>query len=116
MSTLLISPPACPNHENGMGHPERPDRLRAIEQALEDERFHMLARAQAPLAPLEIVALCHPMDYIVAIREAAPSEGEGMVRLDYSPSRSVSLAWVLRISLLSSCIFLIRVMNRKAGN
>src|SRR3989304_3804659 len=88
MSTLLISPPACLNHENGMGHPERPDRLRAIEQALEDERFHMLAREQAPLAPPEIVALCHPMEYTEAIREAAPSEGEGMVHLDAGTSMS----------------------------
>ena len=86
MSTLLISHPACLKHENGLGHPERPDRLRAIEQALEDERFHMLAREQAPMAEAEIIALCHPMEYVEAIREAAPSEGEAMVRLDADTS------------------------------
>src|SRR5450830_1258680 len=88
MSTLLISHPAFLEHQNPLGHPERPDRLRAIEQALEDERFHMLAREQAPMAQPEIVALCHPMDYIEAIREAAPSEGEGMVHLDADTSMS----------------------------
>jgi len=86
MSTLLLSHPACLEHLTPLGHPERPDRLRAIEQALEDEKFQMLAREQAPLAPLEIVALCHPMDYVEAIRNASPAEG--MVRLDADTSMS----------------------------
>ena len=86
MSTLLITHPACLEHLTPLGHPERPDRLRAIEQALEAEKFQTLARAAAPLAPLETVALCHPMDYIVEIRDATPKEG--MVRLDADTSMS----------------------------
>jgi acetoin utilization deacetylase AcuC-like enzyme len=86
MSTLLLSHPACLDHLMPLGHPERPDRLRAIEQALEDEKFQMLAREQAPQAPAEIIALCHPMDYIEAIRNASPEEG--MVRLDADTSMS----------------------------
>jgi acetoin utilization deacetylase AcuC-like enzyme len=86
MSTLLLSHPACLEHLTPLGHPERPDRLRAIEQALEDEKFQTLAREQAPTAPLEIIALCHPMDYIEAIRDASPAEG--MVRLDADTSMS----------------------------
>jgi len=69
-----------------LGHPERPDRLRAIEQALEDEKFQTLAREQAPMAPAEIIALCHPMDYVEAIRNASPDEG--MVQLDADTSMS----------------------------
>ena len=86
MSTLLLSHPACLNHLTPAGHPERPDRLRAIEQALEDEKFQTLARVEAPLAPLNIVALAHPMDYVEAIREASPSEG--LVRLDADTAMS----------------------------
>lgn len=86
MSTLLLSHPACLNHLTPAGHPERPDRLRAIEQVLEDERFQLLARAEAPLAPLEIIALCHPTDYIEAIRDASPAEG--LVRLDADTAMS----------------------------
>jgi acetoin utilization deacetylase AcuC-like enzyme len=86
MSTLLLSHPACLEHLTPAGHPERPDRLRAIEQALEDEKFQTLAREQAPMAPAEIVALCHPMDYIEAIRNASPDEG--MVQLDADTSMS----------------------------
>jgi acetoin utilization deacetylase AcuC-like enzyme len=86
MSTLLLSHPACLDHLMPPGHPERPERLRAIEQALEDERFQTLAREQAPMAPQEIVALCHPLEYVEAIRNASPDEG--MVRLDVDTSMS----------------------------
>jgi acetoin utilization deacetylase AcuC-like enzyme len=86
MSTLLLSHPACLNHLTPAGHPERPDRLRAIEQALEDEKFQSLARVEAPLGSLDIVALCHPMDYIEAIRDASPAEG--LVRLDADTAMS----------------------------
>ncbi len=88
MSTLLISHPACLNHLTPPGHPERPDRLRAVEEELAKSKFQMLAREQAPMAPQEIIALVHPMEYIEAIRNASPSEGEGMVRLDADTSMS----------------------------
>ncbi len=86
MSTLLITHPACLDHVTPLGHPERPDRLRAVERALEAEKFQSLARVQAPLAPVDIVALCHPMDYIEEIRDATPREG--LVRLDADTSMS----------------------------
>src|SRR5512133_1430423 len=75
MSTLLITHPACLNHLTPAGHPERPDRLRAIDRALSHERFRPLARVEAPAASLETIALCHPMRYVTAIREATPQEG-----------------------------------------
>ena len=86
MSTLLITHPACLEHLMPPGHPERPERLRAVERALEAEKFQSLERVQAPAAKLEVIALCHPMDYIVEIRDASPKEG--MVRLDADTSMS----------------------------
>jgi acetoin utilization deacetylase AcuC-like enzyme len=86
MSTLLITHPACLEHLMPLGHPERPDRLRAIERALEAEKFQTLARSQAPLAALESIALCHPMDYITEVREAAPREG--LIHLDADTAMS----------------------------
>jgi acetoin utilization deacetylase AcuC-like enzyme len=86
MPTLLITHPACLDHVTPLGHPERPDRLRAIERILEHERFQTLAREQAPLATLETIALCHPTEYIEQIRDASPAEG--MVRLDADTSMS----------------------------
>jgi len=86
MTTLLLSHPACLDHLNPMGHPERPDRIRAIERALEHEKFQGLAREQAPMASLEMIALAHPLDYVEQVREAAPKEG--MVRLDADTTMS----------------------------
>jgi len=51
MTTLYITHPACLNHLTPIGHPERPDRLRAIEAALSDEKFQFLSRVEAPMAP-----------------------------------------------------------------
>jgi acetoin utilization deacetylase AcuC-like enzyme len=70
--TLFITHPACHEHRTPPGHPERPDRLRAIEQVLEHEKFTFLQREQCPRAELEIVALCHPWEYIERVRRAVP--------------------------------------------
>ena len=86
MSTLLITHPACLEHLTPPGHPERPDRLRAVEQALETEKFQSLVRVKAPAANLDVIALCHPMNYIVEIRDATPQEG--LVHLDADTSMS----------------------------
>jgi acetoin utilization deacetylase AcuC-like enzyme len=86
MSTLLVSHSAFLKHLTPLGHPERPDRLRAVERALEAEKFQTLARAEAPLAELDTIALCHPMDYITAVREAAPKEG--LIHLDADTAMS----------------------------
>jgi len=86
MSTLFITHPACLEHLTPAGHPERPDRLRAIVRALEAEKFQSLARAEAPLASLETIALCHPMDYVEQIRDATPREG--LVHIDADTSMS----------------------------
>ncbi len=85
-STLLLTHAACLEHQTPMGHPERADRLRAIEQALEAEKFQTLAREQAPMAPAEVIALCHPMDYVDAIRNASPDQG--VIHLDADTAMS----------------------------
>jgi acetoin utilization deacetylase AcuC-like enzyme len=86
MATLFITHPACLNHLTPPGHPERPDRLRAIERAFESEKFQDLARAQAPAADFDTIALCHPMDYVTALQEASPSDG--LVQIDADTSMS----------------------------
>src|SRR6266478_3701261 len=86
MTTLLVTHPACLDHLTPPGHPERPDRLRAIERALEAEKFQTLVREQAPAATLDLITLCHPRDYVEEIRNANPSQG--MVRLDADTSMS----------------------------
>src|SRR3954470_4570419 len=86
MATLFITHPACLDHLTPAGHPERPDRLRAIDRILMDEKFQPLQRAQAPRAELEAIALCHPVDYIEQIRDATPRDGVVHVDADTSMS------------------------------
>jgi len=86
MATLFITHPACLNHLTPPGHPERPDRLRAIERAFTDDRFRSLIRSEAPAADLDTIALCHPMAYVTAIRDASPKNG--MVQIDADTSMS----------------------------
>ena len=86
MTTLLITHPACLLHEMGPGHPERPDRLRAIDRAFEDETFQMLARDSAPRAEEAAIARVHPPDYVEALRAAAPAQGYTVVDQDTSLS------------------------------
>ncbi|MFC5420889.1 histone deacetylase family protein [Bosea eneae] len=80
MTTLLISHPSSLRHVTPPGHPERADRIRAVEQALEDERFALLQRVEAPEGTLAQVELCHPAAYAQAISEAAPQQG--LVQID----------------------------------
>ena len=86
MPTLFITHPACLNHLTPPGHPERPDRLRAIERTFADDLFQPLIRAEAPAADLDTIALCHPMDYVTAVRDASPKSG--MVQIDADTSMS----------------------------
>jgi acetoin utilization deacetylase AcuC-like enzyme len=86
MSTLLVTHRACLDHVTPPGHPERPDRLRAIDRVLEHEQFTALARGQAPAASLNTVTLCHRPDYVEQIRAASPKQG--LVRLDADTSMS----------------------------
>jgi acetoin utilization deacetylase AcuC-like enzyme len=80
MTTLLITHPSSLNHLTPSGHPERPDRLRAVDRALEDERFQSLLRVEPPAADVETIALCHPREFVEELAEASPKEG--LLRID----------------------------------
>jgi acetoin utilization deacetylase AcuC-like enzyme len=86
MATLYITHPACLDHLTPGGHPERPDRLRAIDKALAADAFAPLVRTEAPAASMATIALCHPMDYIAAVQDATPHDG--VVQIDADTSMS----------------------------
>ena len=88
--------------------------MRAVEEALGDERFQMLAREQAPMATAEMVALAHPMEYFEAIRNASPSEG--MVRIDADTSMSPGSFEAALRCVGGATLAVDEVMNQKARN
>jgi acetoin utilization deacetylase AcuC-like enzyme len=77
MTTGFFSHPDCLRHEMGKGHPECPERLRAIEDQLIASRVDMLiARDEsAPLASEAALRRVHPQTYIDFIRSKSPTEG-----------------------------------------
>jgi acetoin utilization deacetylase AcuC-like enzyme len=86
VTTLLLTHSTSYGHEMGPGHPERPERIRAIERALEQDAFKALAREEAPRATRAALLRVHPEAYVAAIEEAAPSKG--FTRLDADTSMS----------------------------
>ncbi len=114
MTTLLVTHPAGLDHVTPAGHPERPDRLRAVNQALEDERFQHLQREQAPAATLDMIALCHPMDYVVEIRDATPKQG--LVQIDADTSMSPGTFEAVLRSVGGAAMAADEVMAGRADN
>jgi acetoin utilization deacetylase AcuC-like enzyme len=86
MTTLLLSNPAGLDHLTPPGHPERPDRLRAVAATLAEDRFSALARGDAPEGDLDTVTLCHDNHYVEELRHIAPTSG--MVYIDGDTSMS----------------------------
>ncbi|MEN3930280.1 histone deacetylase family protein [Microvirga sp. W0021] len=80
MSTLYVSHSSALDYETPLGHPERADRIRVIERALERSHFSALIREQAITATPEQAALAHPAEYIQALANAC--QGTGTVAHD----------------------------------
>ena len=82
MTTLLIHHHASLEHENPPGHPERVDRIKAINQILSHSHFKALKRKQAPLCRDEDIVRVHPDGYLAQIREASPEDGFAQIDMD----------------------------------
>jgi acetoin utilization deacetylase AcuC-like enzyme len=80
VTTLYLHHPIFLEHLLPSGHPERPERLLAIAEALSEPRFDPLERRLAPAATLDTVTLAHDRAYVDLVSGNVPSEG--FVRLD----------------------------------
>lgn len=114
MTTFLYSNPICLEHETPPGHPERADRLRALEAVFEHENFNPLIRKLAPQAEAEKVLLAHPEHYLKRVMAAIPSEG--IVRVDEDTSASPRSLEAALISVGGAIAAVDAVMDGEADN
>ncbi|MCR2199394.1 hypothetical protein NSX56_23730, partial [Salmonella enterica] len=63
MATRLYSHPVFLEHLTPAGHPERPDRLRALFSVLEGYDYYALDQVEAPFADEQALELVHPASY-----------------------------------------------------
>jgi len=72
---VFLSHPSSIDHDTGFGHPERPDRIRAIERELERRDWLGFERREAPEATQEQLLAVHPQEHVEAVRELSARAG-----------------------------------------
>jgi acetoin utilization deacetylase AcuC-like enzyme len=82
MATRLYEHPIFLEHITPPGHPERPDRLRSLNIALEHPNFERLERKEAPQANEDAVLLAHPEEHLLAIMRQIPEEDGEINRVE----------------------------------
>ncbi|MEM7123257.1 MAG: histone deacetylase family protein [Pseudomonadota bacterium] len=80
MTTQLYVHPSYLDHRTGPHHPERPERLEAIQQVLAHDMFDALIRVEAPRADDSLLTLMHPKGQVDRVLAAEPNQG--LVHLD----------------------------------
>ena len=96
MATALLTHPDCVLHEMGAGHPESPQRLKAILAALEASGLvSRLIVREAPEAKREQLERVHEPEHVEFIFSSAPSRGYAYLDPDTSMNAS-SLSAALR--------------------
>lgn len=85
--TGLVYHPAYLEHDMGMGHPESPNRLRAIVQQLEQSgTMAQLTRIAPRMAEDDWIVKVHTAAYLASLKQHAPASG----RVSLDPDTSMS--------------------------
>ncbi len=114
LRTLYLTHEAALRHEMGPGHPERPERLRAVEAALSTQEFAPLIRATAPPGDRQAVLRVHPSGYLEAIEAAAPQDG--YTRLDGDTVMNVATLDACMYAVGGACLAVDEVLAGRADN
>jgi acetoin utilization deacetylase AcuC-like enzyme len=72
---VYLGHPSSLEHDTGLGHPERADRIRAIEAELEARDWLGFERREAPAVTTEQLLAVHPKSYVDAVRETCARSG-----------------------------------------
>ena len=77
MSTLIYTHEACFEHRPGPHHPESPERLAAVLQALKTPEFADAVWREAPMGSFEQVLQIHTPEYVENVQALSPQEPLG---------------------------------------
>ncbi len=93
MATHLYENPVFLEHEVPEGHPERPDRLKALNLALEHPNFAELKRIEALRCDEDLVLLAHTEEHLRSIKSAIPDDDINQIEADtYASPMSLEAA------------------------
>ncbi|MCZ4090068.1 histone deacetylase family protein [Sinorhizobium psoraleae] len=93
MTTFLYENPVFLEHKVPEGHPERPDRLRALNLALDHPNFVELKRVEASKGSEDLVLLAHPEQHLRSIVREIPEEDINQLEADtYASPQSLVAA------------------------
>lgn len=95
MTTRLYENTVFLEHITPPGHPERPDRLRSLNLALEHPNFAALKRVEAKVANEDAVLLAHPESHLFGVMRQIPEEEGEINQLEadtYASSKSLQAA------------------------
>ena len=114
MVTRLYTHALSVEHITPPGHPERPDRIRALDQAFSDEQFAALKRIDAPEADPSYFELAHPNSHLSDIKSRIPETGLAIVDADTSASPK---SWEAVIRVCGASMDAVdAVFNKQASN
>jgi acetoin utilization deacetylase AcuC-like enzyme len=114
VTTLYLHHPIFLEHLLPSGHPERPERLLAVAEALSDSRFDALERRLAPAADLDTATLAHDRAYVDLVSGNVPSDG--FVRLDLDTFMSPKSLEVALYAVGAARLAVDEVMGGRAKN
>ncbi|MQU75896.1 histone deacetylase family protein [Sinorhizobium medicae] len=93
MTTKLYENTVFLEHGVPGGHPERPDRLKALNLALEHPNFADLERVEAPIGDEDLVLLAHAEEHLRGVKRGIPDEDINQLEADtYATPQSLVAA------------------------
>lgn len=82
---VLFRHPSSLEHDTGFGHPERPERIEAVERALTERDWVGFETREAPAAEIEQLLRVHSLEHVEAVRWLSERGGA------FDPDTPVSL-------------------------
>jgi acetoin utilization deacetylase AcuC-like enzyme len=91
----------CLKKDNGIGHPERKERLENVLKSIKETKDIKINLKKAPLANLDIIDYVHPKKYIQEIFSNIPKKG--LIGLEKEPYADTLLCPFSKNAILRAC-------------